>query len=633
MLEPVRAIVRPRVRSPLSDEALPLDDEIISLLERGTTGIVWLVGGPGSGKTTALSHLAAVLPPSGNVMLCDTEALRPPEPDKLFIGCGDEKVIPRNALVYRLVPWGEDEIIEYLLGAHRDRCHSVMRRCAENRQLLRGNPELWRHVLDILAADGSIATVREGLRRLIETQFPSGPDRRPVANALLTVLAGAAELRARYGYGFDPGWQTTPWHRLLSLEPIPSLLAAERLAELLRAEEPCPFLGHRLPRDLVQETAALIGDDLQALERLKSVLAASDQPPQPMAASLLHAARVGWRPSPKTFPASWPFRRQRIVVPRLTGAFLDGAAWPGVSLSGLDLRQADLNAADLSEANLDDSDATSANLSCAKLAGASLLRWRAPHACLGRADLSYVRATQAEFQWVDAREACFEGALLTGAAFHGAQLNAARFVRANMDTADLLGAQINGADFSYAELRGARLTGLVLRVADFRQCSFRQAVLQKCDLEGMNLPGADFGEANLRGALLTGTSMPGANFYKAILVKAGLADVDWENADLRLADLRGVSFHMGSSRSGLVASSIASLGTRTGFYTDEYNEQDFRAPEEIRKANLRGADLRGAQVEGADFYLVDLRDARYHPHQERHFRSCGAILESRVRGD
>jgi len=113
-------------------------------------------------------------------------------------------------------------------------------------------------------------------------------------------------------------------------------------------------------------------------------------------------------------------------------------------------------------------------------------------------------------------------------------------------------------------------------------------------------------------------------------VNTGLADIDWEQADLRGADLCGASFHMGSSRSGLVDSPIASYGSRTGFYTDDYNEQDFKSPEEIRKANLRGADLRGARISGVDFYLVDLRDARYNAEQEQHFRSCGAILESRV---
>ena len=55
---------------------------------------------------------------------------------------------------------------------------------------------------------------------------------------------------------------------------------------------------------------------------------------------------------------------------------------------------------------------------------------------------------------------------------------------------------------------------------------------------------------------------------------------------------------------------LASEGTRTGFYTDDSYEQDFKAPEEIRKANLCHADLRGAEIEKVDFYLVDLRGAR-----------------------
>jgi uncharacterized protein YjbI with pentapeptide repeats len=98
---------------------------------------------------------------------------------------------------------------------------------------------------------------------------------------------------------------------------------------------------------------------------------------------------------------------------------------------------------------------------------------------------------------------------------------------------------------------------------------------------------------------------------------------------LREADLRGASFHMGSTRSGLVGSPVACEGSRTGFYTDDYEEQSFKSPEEIRKANLCGADLRGARLDGVDFYLVDLRGACYDPEQEEHFRRSGAILHAR----
>jgi uncharacterized protein YjbI with pentapeptide repeats len=125
--------------------------------------------------------------------------------------------------------------------------------------------------------------------------------------------------------------------------------------------------------------------------------------------------------------------------------------------------------------------------------------------------------------------------------------------------------------------------------------------------------------------------MPGGNFRGARLKEAGLADINWEDVDLRGADLRGCSFHLGSTRSGLVGSPYSCHGTRTGFYTNDYDEQSYKAPEEIRKANLCGADLRGARIEDVDFYLVDLRGARYDTKQAEHFRRCDAILYSRTR--
>ena len=58
-----KARVRPRIISPVTGEAIPLDDKIGQLIEEGRYKLVGLVGGPGSGKTTALRHLAAILPP------------------------------------------------------------------------------------------------------------------------------------------------------------------------------------------------------------------------------------------------------------------------------------------------------------------------------------------------------------------------------------------------------------------------------------------------------------------------------------------------------------------------------------------------------------------------------------------
>jgi uncharacterized protein YjbI with pentapeptide repeats len=154
--------------------------------------------------------------------------------------------------------------------------------------------------------------------------------------------------------------------------------------------------------------------------------------------------------------------------------------------------------------------------------------------------------------------------------------------------------------------------------------------MRDCDLEDMVLTAPDFHDADLRNALLTGSQMQNANFLGANLAGAGLAEFDWPGANLRDSDLRGASFHLGSSRDGLVGSPIACEGSRTGFYTDDYNDQDIKSAEEIRKANLCGADLRGAKFEGVDFYLVDLRDAKYTQEQAEHFRRCRAILYNRV---
>src|SRR5206468_4303269 len=130
--------------------------------------------------------------------------------------------------------------------------------------------------------------------------------------------------------------------------------------------------------------------------------------------------------------------------------------------------------------------------------------------------------------------------------------------------------------------------------------------------------------AHLTDCLMTGSFMPGGDFRGAYLRGARLAGVEWPGANLRNADLSGANFHLGSSRSGLVGSTIPCEGSKTCFYTDDYNDQDYKSPEEIRKANLCGADLRGAKIDDVDFYLVDLRGARYSKSQASHLARCGA---------
>ncbi len=81
-----------------------LEDEILALLERRQHGAVWLAGEHGSGKTTALAHLAAVLPPSAEVILWD-DRWQTVEAGRLIVGCGSPESKPKDALAtYELSP-------------------------------------------------------------------------------------------------------------------------------------------------------------------------------------------------------------------------------------------------------------------------------------------------------------------------------------------------------------------------------------------------------------------------------------------------------------------------------------------------------------------------------------------------
>src|SRR5262245_28577523 len=131
MIHPNKAAVRPRILSPISGDALPLDDEIASLLERGVTGPVALVGPPGSGKSTALRHLAAVLPQQKNLVLFDDFHfdIHPfSSVNQLTVFTAATAPTWACQAVYRLVPWQRDDLLEYLLTRHPQRASRLIPR-------------------------------------------------------------------------------------------------------------------------------------------------------------------------------------------------------------------------------------------------------------------------------------------------------------------------------------------------------------------------------------------------------------------------------------------------------------------------------------------------------------------------
>jgi uncharacterized protein YjbI with pentapeptide repeats len=615
MFQPQRAPVKPRVLSP-GGEALPLEDEVRALLDAHGSGVIHITGPAGSGKTTALQHLAAVLPPHHAIFLDEDP------PSRVGDSCGPLVVYAsRNACpgpclaTYSMAPWGEDERIEYLLAVHRERCGSVVKRlrAAPDRDRLPPLPELWRTVLDEMAADEAVACVRHAVRRCVARQQGRPDQQRATRMGCLKLLLPAGSIPHRPEEE-QPACSQVLW-RLLRHEAIRVLLAAEQILADLHDRAACLYLEHRLPRALVRETAAVTAAVPEALDHLHDLVAGGRSSLEPMAASILHATDTGWVPA-----------GERL---NLAGAYLQEAAWPYVRLPDANLQHADLIGAYLHEAVLDRVFANSVNLARAQLQGASLQGFFAPSANLASAGLSRVKAEKAVFDHSNLEGASLENALLRGASFLDANLTRARLAEADLSGAVLQGAEITDADFTAANLEDATLARLCLRKATFTGARFAKADLTGCDLEYLQLPAADFHGADLTGANLTASWMPDANFENAWLRSAGLADVNWAGACLRGADLTGASFHAGSSRCGLVFSPIACEGSRTGFYTDDSEEQYFKCPEEVRKANLCGADLRGAVLDNVDFYLVDLRGALFDPWQEPHLRRCRAILEPR----
>ncbi len=599
-MEPQRALVRPRVFSRESGDALPLEDEIAASLTSDQRRAIQIVGPWGSGKTTALRHLASIIPPYMAMTFLDDAdplevALALQHSSVVFTS--PNTLLPNRESIRRLAPWTRDESIEYLLARDRRRCASVMSRLTEDTgDWLEGIPELWSLVLDRMVVDDAILGPRHAMRLELEERLGDPKSRRVVEADCFRWLTASDKSPDELDTILRRNLFDKSLYRLIRHRPVAVLLVADRIAADLAESHLSPTFADFWPGDLITEAGLRVARNAKALEHLRKLVAGADRRFHPMAASLLHAARVGWRPE--------------HPLPRLAGAYLQRASWSGIDLRSTNLRGVDLSQADLTNALLDRANLRGARLEQADLENASLKETLMVDADLCRARLVNAKAPGAGFAAARLVAANLEEATLSGADFKGAFLKNARFAKASLEGTDLTGADVEGADFSDANLGHALLRGL--------------------NLTATRLTGARFVGANLSGCQLEGTVLPNADFRRAQFRGAGLAEIEWEGADLRGADLREVVFHLGSSRSGLVNSPTPCEGSRTGFYTDDYNEQDFKSPEEIRIANLCNADLRDAKIDGVDFYLVDLRGALLDRDQVPHLRRCGAILETRA---
>jgi uncharacterized protein YjbI with pentapeptide repeats len=625
MVNPVRAAVRPRVVCPQYREPVLLEEFVRELACGGQTEMLALYGPPGAGTTSALQHLQAVIGPDTGIELIPSQlpTLRDPNWPTARIRF-PVNLTMTTTVRCSLAGWQRDEWIEYLLAVHHDACGSVIHRLPEDpaSEQLDGNPSLWSQILDLMALDPAL-DLKLAFAKVVDRWLPDSQLRSEIAERVLLAVTSQANEDQFDQIAAD--FQLPPEVvRLMFIVATRRLLATEaawrRLQKSSRRDFNLLVINRKWPRTLIEDLGTRIAQSPPMQVKLRRLLSPRAKAAYPLVASLLHSAGANW------------IQRDTGLFTNgnrslsLRGAFLDGVDFTAVKLRNCNLTEGSFENARFSDAILDRIEADRASFHGVCFHHAVFRSVFASNANFLATDLSGAQGETLSLIQCDLTFANLTDVKLIRCTFAGANLSGAIFHRALLKDCCLRGACLDDADFMDANLESSDLTGLALNSAAWNGASFRNSRLDDCDLSEMKLDRANFDAADLTNADLTCSTFRESCFERANLRGARLAEVDWELANLRDADLSGATFHMGSTRSGLVGVSIPLYGSRTGFYTDELLEQDFKAPEEIRKANLRGADLRGAKIDNVDFYLVDLRDALFDPEHESQLRRTGAIL-------
>ena len=612
---PAVAVVRPRVALPDGGDSQLLDEALTDVAMRFSTGLVRITGQVGSGKSTAVAHLAAMFAHDDHLVFLDE-----PSPGELE-QCSDNVLVvaatPHSGgqgLELKLQPWGCDELIEYLLAKHPHACASVINRLGAAANWAWA-PQIARIVLDRFAADDSLQSPNDALVSHLQECLLKAKQWSAATQLCFTILTGRSQSIETAVKRIAKANCPHDVRKLLRHEIVQVPLAADYLSSRISAGY-YGELSWRLPAKLVEAVGRQSPAKQAVTIQLRKLLNKQRiKEAAPMAASILLVADPAWRPERGRAP--WNF----------SGGLFPEAPWPEVDLSAAQLSDCQFNDANLAGARLDGANAARAVFDGADLRSASLLSTNASGASFRAARLCHAKLANARLNDADFTSADMSEAALMTADLCGADLTSAILPGADLTKAILTGATLDDAGLIGATLRHAMLSGVDLRTARLEDACFENAILVGVQMEDVRLPRAQLHNAQLRGAYLTGSVLPEADLRGADLSGAGLAEIEWEGANLSGADLRNATFHMGSSRSGLVGSPIACEGSKTGFYTDDLEDMTFKRPEEVRKASLRGADLRGVNCNGVDFYLVDLRDAKLDPSLRDRARQTGAILE------
>lgn len=624
MSEPTMAIVAPRIHSQVTGEPILLADEIEFLLSHSTKKHV-LLSGPG--RNLALQYLATCQ------HLASSLQVMPPrkgQQNQLTIrGLCREIVITTctNALVHadlelRLLPWNRDDLIEYLRCLAPKQVGEVLARVSCEDLSFCGSPVVWSTVLRHYVEYKNLTDLRQAIlyevhdrirsmlkERSSSAQYPTEKQVLRTYNTLARLLLqGKTLTRQLFPKKRQSDSELAEW--LAHREVLRTVVADYAAQQLQSNHVDCLYYIHAC--ECVQDVARM-GRGLANIPAVlrRCIVRKSECG---TAARLLTILDKDWKPNADCRGVSF------------ANADFSNVYWPHSTLTNCNLSFADLSGSNLCHSDLAQVNARYGDFRVCDLSQTRLSKAQFPFANLNHARLDRCFAEGTVFDDCQSEAASFDSAELLGCLFRRANLDDASFQNADLRNSCFVGASMEFTDLTNTNCRGVNLRGCKLRSAIMVNTRLDAAQLCHTDLEAVVFQGCSFAGASFQHAYLTGSHMSESNLRSAIFSFAGLADIQWVCCDLRECQFHHASFHMGSTRCGLVGSPYPSHGTRTGFYSDDYEHLKFKQPELIRKANLQGCDFRGANIFEADFYLVDVRYAKMDSRQQRHMRACGAIL-------
>lgn len=520
-----RAAVRPRVRKYGSALALLLEEEIAELLRSGARHEVCLCGPRGSGKTTALRHLAALFPNEPRLVLLDDgepwEAPTASAPLVVVRATRDRRAEGSRPDLFwlDLAPWSDDELLEYALERHRERASVLLEKLRRE-----GWPGVMCAdlataclVLDRLAEHPEV-DLAAALQRVINTDLPAEVLSELEASAYRDVAQQTKARTADVAHG-----------SLLEIAESHAALAALGILSALESPPTTPVFPVRTWSEKLVDAlrAQLIGGEELANAAWSTKDLSAER--RALLLSLLCIARPELRiDGLGDLPLSFAHLNNAIL----------GDLGPQLRLDHCSLQNVHLVGRRIARVTFEDCDLRRSNWSSAKVSDSRFVRVALEGAKFAHADLDGVT-------W---QELSIDGRI-----FSGAKLIAASFIEVAFAGVAIPDWSAEMTNFARCDLTRARLPRARLYRARFTACRMHGIELAGADLSGADLRGAQFHFGNSRSGLV-GSPLASegtrTGFYtdehreRAFLSPEAVRVADFTHCKLRGAQLEGADFYL-----------------------------------------------------------------------------------------